>query len=304
MSHPLVSIALCTYNGEKYVREQLESLLHQSYSNLEIIISDDASSDDTRRIIEDYRSNRQVKIFFQPNNLRITNNFEFAMLQATGEYVTFADQDDIWLPEKIEELYFAIGDKNLVYCDSKLMDEQSNKLNKKISDLRNMYSGNETTGFVFSNVVWGHAMMISKNLLPYVLPVPKDIPYDIWIAFKAATLGGIKYLNKPLTLYRQHATSDTKTIAVKAKPRSGQKLFIDFEKQLNWIKVMRDHERPEREIFYNQLYSLYKRKEKGNYVWPLFFFLLRHRRKFFMFTKKRWTSQVVEIFKQAKGVSR
>jgi hypothetical protein len=147
-------------------------------------------------------------------------------------------------------------------------------------------------------------MLISKNLLPHVLPVPANIPYDIWIAFKAATLGGIKFLNKPLTLYRQHSASDTKTIAVRAKARSREKLFADFEKKRNWIKMMRDHERPERKSFYNKLYDLYNRKENGKYVWPLFFFLLKYRKQFFMFTKKKWRSHIVEIFKLAKGVSR
>src|SRR4029079_11886064 len=106
-------------------------------------------------------------------------------------------------------------------------------------------------------------------------------------------LTGIKYLNEPLTLYRQHESTVTKTIAVKTSSRSKEKLWADFEKQLHWIGVMRDHERPAQKEFYERLYELYNKKRNGSYQWPLFFFLPKNRKWFFMFTKKNLTSQLV-----------
>jgi len=303
MTHPLVSVVLCCYNGEKFIKDQIDSLLNQTYPNLEIIISDDASTDITPQILETYKSNQRIRLFLQPNNSGSSNNFDFAIHQAKGEYISFSDQDDIWLPRKIEKLYSAIGDSCLVYCDSELINETGDKLDKKISELRIMYSGNKTTGFVFSNVVWGHAMMINKKLLPSILPIPSEIPHDIWIAFKATTISGIKYLDQPLTFYRQHKSAATRTIAIKAKSRSRTKRYADFKKQLHWIEVMYKNERDEQKDFYDKLFSLYKRKQNGRYVWSLFFFLFRYRPEFFMFVKKKWFSQVVEIFKQAKGVT-
>lgn len=303
MSHPLISIVLCCYNGDQFIKEQIDSILGQTYPELEVIISDDASTDGTKHILEQYRYDPGVNLFFQAQNLGSIKNFEFAIQQSRGEFIAFSDQDDVWLPHKIEKLYAAIEDKSLIYSDSELIDEEGKTLDKKISDLRNMYSGHRTTGFIFSNVVWGHALMINREILPSILPIPPGIPHDIWIAFKAATITGIKYLREPLTLYRQHPTTATKTIAVKAKARSRPKRYADFEKQLNWIRVMRDNERDEQKEFYTELYSLYQRKADGKFVWPLFYFLLRHRKELFMFSRKKTSSQVVEIFKQAKGVS-
>ena len=302
MSHPLISVVVCSYNGERFIKEQVDSILNQAYSNIEIIISDDASTDATQQILQQYKTNQKVKLFLQSKNLGPAKNFEFAIQQTMGAFIAFSDQDDIWRPEKIEKLYSAIGDGSLIYSDSELIDEEGNKLNKKISDLRNMYSGHKTTGFVFSNVVWGHALMINSKILPSVLPIPGGIPHDIWTAFIATTITGIKYLDQSLTLYRQHPLTATKTIAEKAKPRGMSRRFADFEKQLNWIGVMRDHERPEHKKFYDQLHKLYETKRNGKYSWPLFSFLMKHREKLFMFTKKKWTSKVAEIFKQAKGV--
>jgi len=302
MSHPLISIVVCSYNGQRFIREQVDSILNQTYSNIEVIISDDASSDGTPLILNEYKDNQKVKLFFQPKNVGPSGNFECAIRNATGAFIAFSDQDDVWLPQKIEKLYSAIGDGSLVYCDSELIDEQGIKLNKKISDLRNMYSGHKTAGFVFSNVVWGHALMINSKILPSVIPIPAGIPHDIWTAFIATTITGIKYLDEPLTLYRQHSLTATKTIAEKARPREMARRFADFERQLNWIGVMRDHERPGQKEFYDRMYQLYETKRNGKYSWPLFSFLMKHRENLFMFTKKKWTSQVAEIFKQAKGV--
>jgi glycosyltransferase involved in cell wall biosynthesis len=302
MSHPLISIVLCSYNGERFIKEQIDSILHQTYSHIELIISDDASTDSTARILNQYKSNDKVKLFFQQENIGPSKNFEFALKQAKGAFIAFSDQDDIWLPQKIEKLYFAIGDSALIYSDSELVDEEGARLNIKISNLRNMYSGHQSFGFIFSNVVWGHAIMINSRILPSVIPIPGNIPHDIWTAFVATTITGIKYLDEPLTLYRQHATTATKTIAVKSRRRKMSKRFLDFEKQLHWIELMRDHERPEAEEFYEELSELYGSKRNGKFSWALFLFLMRHRRKLFMFAKKSWTSQVVEIFKRAKAV--
>lgn len=301
MSYPLISIVLCTYNGEKFLREQIDSLLTQTYRNIEIIISDDASDDGTVQILQYYGENFPVKVFLQEANLGVSKNFEFAVQQSTGAFIAFSDQDDIWLPEKIEAMYQAIGDYFLIYSDSELVDENGNSLHRKLSALRRMYTGNKTTGFVFSNVVWGHTILINRKLLDSAMPCPDGIPHDIWMGFKAATITGIKYLDQCLTKYRQHADTVTKTIGVKAPRGTAQKKYKDFKNKLYWIGIMRDHERPGQSLFYQQLYRLYAQKAGGGYNFNLFFFLLRNRAVLFMFTRKKWASQVIELLKQARG---
>jgi hypothetical protein len=150
--------------------------------------------------------------------------------------------------------------------------------------------------------VWGHTILFNRKLIKDVLPIPAGIPHDIWIAYKAATMSGIRYISEPLTKYRQHTATVTKTIAVKSKRLTNKKRYEEFEKKLYWIQIMRDHERPHERKFYTRLQELYLRKAQRKYVWPLLFFLLQYRRDIFMFTKKKWISQVIEIFKQAGGV--
>src|SRR5437868_15054123 len=108
MSHPLISIVLCSYNGERFIKEQIDSILHQTYPNIELIISDDASTDETARILKEYKGDQKIKLFFQDENVGATKNFEFAIKQVRGEFIAFSDQDDIWLPQKLERLYSAI----------------------------------------------------------------------------------------------------------------------------------------------------------------------------------------------------
>ena len=183
MELPLVSIVMCTYNGEAFLQEQIDSLLQQTYSNLEIIISDDASSDNTRCVLNKYADHPLIKIFYQDKNLGLIANFEFAIAKTSGAYIAFCDQDDIWLPEKIMALYEHFPeDSLLIYCNSLLIDDNKNSLNKTLADLRNMYSGNYTPYFAFFNIVSGHTMMIKRALLQYSLPLPDVIYHDWWMA--------------------------------------------------------------------------------------------------------------------------
>ena len=295
---------LCTYNGERFLKAQINSLLQQTWSNIEIIISDDHSSDGTRKILHSFESDPKFRITYQPETLGAIHNFEYSTKQASGEFIAFCDQDDIWLPEKIEKLYHAIDDYWLVYSDSILVDEEGQSLQKNLSQLRKMYSGADSRGFVFSNVAWGHAMLINKQLLTYTLPIPSGIPHDIWFAMKATILSGIIYLDEPLTLYRQHAKTFTTTIAQKTSTRPLDQRYKDFEDKLNWIRVIKDAEHGNRKLFYEKLLELYSLKANGRFVWQLFFFLLKYESILFRFTNKGFLSRLIEIRKQSRGERR
>lgn len=300
---PLISIVLCTYNGASFLEAQLQSLLQQTYPQLEIIVSDDASTDGTAAILKSYQSNPVFKIFLQPTNLGAIQNVAFALQQASGDFIAFCDQDDVWLPQKIEMLHQHIGEELLVYSDSELVDAGGNTLKKKLSDLRRMYTGSDTRGFVFSNVVWGHTILISRTLVPHLLPIPEGIPHDIWMAFKAASLQRIKYLDQPLTLYRQHGATVTKTIATDHKARTQNKRFQDFLEKLHWIDVVRKNARENEQPFYNQLYQLYESKKQGRFQPALAAFLLRNQKALFRFSRKGNMSQVIDLLKHARGVA-
>ena len=299
MEKPLVSVVLGVYNGEKYIAEQIDSILRQTYMPLELIISDDASVDKTRQILKQYENNSFVNVYYQEKNIGITKNFSFVAEKAKGDLIAFSDHDDIWLENKIEKLVNAIDDSPLVYSDSVLMDENGNSLDKKLSDLKKMYSGDDSRGYILSTCVWGHGMLITRKLLEKSLPMPDEIHHDIWIAFQAFLNGGIKYLDEVLTHYRQHTHSTSKTLPQKQPARKKKERYEEYKKKLHWIKLMQQYERPQFQSFYQKLVKLYSQKAKG-YVLPLVFFMLKYREQLFMFSKKSFASQLVEILKQGR----
>jgi len=301
MENRLVSVVLCTFNGAPFLAEQVDSILRQDYHPLELVISDDASTDATREILMQYEKNPAVRIFYREQNTGLTRNFAFAAGLAKGDLIAFADQDDNWLEDKIGKLVTAISDKPLVYSDSLLMDEAGKSLGKKLSDLKKMYSGNDSRGYILYSCVWGHGMLITKDLLEKCLPIPGEVHHDSWIAFQALLHGGIRYHDEVLTRYRQHSSSASQTLPAGRARSSKKERWLAFQKKLGWIGLMEQHERPALRPFYKELFRLYSLKEQKSYVFPLVSFMLKHRKELFMFSKKNFASQFVEILKQARG---
>ena len=216
---PFVSIAMTTYNGEKFLKQQLESILDQTYENFELIICDDASTDRTVEIIKSYQDKR-IRLYKNDKNIGFAKNFEKAISLCSGKYIALADQDDIWVKEKIEEMVHAISqDENitLVYGDEYLIDEKGEIIADSFFEVTE-YATNKhnVERFYSDNWIYGHNMLFSSKLKPFL----KDIPvkfYDTWIAIVAAKMGRIVFLNKKLGYYRQHSRSVT---GFKRKKRS------------------------------------------------------------------------------------
>ena len=297
MHEPLVSIVLGTYNGEKYLVQQLDSILGQSYGNIEIIISDDASTDRTREILKRYQDDKRVKIFIQEKNIGLSANYSFAAAKATGDLIAFSDQDDIWVPDKLEKLVANLGNSHLIYSDSILVDEQGNSLGRKLSDLKYMYSGEDSRGYFLYSCVWGHGMLITRKLLDLSLPFPVTTNHDIWISFKAFMNGGIKYFDEPLTYYRQVKKTAS---SLRMDGRGKNRRYTEYIQKLEWLELMKTHERTEYKKFYEKLYLLFERKQRNAYVFPLVPFMLKHRKAIFKLAKKTFASNVIEILKHAR----
>ncbi|MEO6330487.1 MAG: glycosyltransferase family 2 protein [Ginsengibacter sp.] len=300
MTHTLVSIALCTYNGERFLKKQIDSLLNQTHAKLQIVICDDASEDNTKDILNSYNDPRLKKIF-NTKNVGYVKNFQQAIALCDGRFIALCDQDDIWKTNKIEKLLNNIGDALLLFSDSELIDEEDNYLGKKIADLRKLYNCNILQGYVWSNCVWGHSIFMNRNLIDHALPVPEGAKHDIWLGFTAACLGKIKYLDEPLTSYRQHEAAETTTLPLKAKARTKQKRYQDYIEKLKWIECMKNFVPNPEAAFFKELYRLYEDLQKGNRI-ELFYFLLKNRKKIFSFRKKSYPSQLNEIRKICRPV--
>ncbi|WP_296023787.1 glycosyltransferase [uncultured Treponema sp.] len=135
-----VSIALASYNGEKYIREQLDSILSQTVKDFELIVCDDCSKDSTLQILREYeRKDRRIKIFENEQNLGFKKNFEKAILLCSGEYIALSDQDDIWTKDHLEKLFSIIGKHSLACGNALMVDENGKSLGKNLNEVDGLF---------------------------------------------------------------------------------------------------------------------------------------------------------------------
>ena len=219
-----VDILLATYNGAAYLEEQINSILSQSYEKWRLIVRDDGSTDNTGEIINEYIKKYPHKISLLEsslNNCGINRNFTLLMESSTADYIMFSDQDDVWLPEKIEvtckkmvELEKKTGQDVplLVHSDLKVVDENVKDLSGSFWSYQKLdpEKAFELNRLLVQNVITGCTVMINKKLKELLLPVPEDaIMYDWWAGLVACAFGKIGYIKDRTILYRQHGRNDT-----------------------------------------------------------------------------------------------
>jgi glycosyltransferase involved in cell wall biosynthesis len=205
LEFPLISIVMATYNGEQFIQKQLDSLVQQTYPNLEIIISDDQSTDRTVTILQEYVNQySNIQMFTSNQNIGYIKNFEKAFGKATGKFIAPCDQDDVWMPTKLSELYKHKGDAKIIYCDSSLINEHGQDLQLKHSERRNSSDFNTCLNYLIGGSVPGHAMLIDGTIVKSSIPFPSFIPHDYWLGYKSTLTGTIKFYDACLVQYRQH----------------------------------------------------------------------------------------------------
>ena len=239
-----VDILLATYNGEKYLREQIDSILNQSYKDFRLLISDDCSNDLTRSILEEYKNkDSRIEVFFQENNLGVVKNFEFLLGKVEAKYYMFSDQDDIWKENKIEKSLSKIEEGfDLVYSDLEVVDENLNVIYESYWKLKGIYDKikkyNNFNSLYLNNFVTGCTMISRKELINKFLPLPntsKYVLHDYWISLILSQDGRISYIEEPLIKYRQH-----KNNKVGSKKKSDELKSIDEIRKL-FIEVKKEH---------------------------------------------------------------
>lgn len=226
--NPAVSIALCTFNGEKFIEKQIQSIQSQTYPNIsEIICVDDRSTDRTVAILESLQKrDHRIKVVVNEDNLGYIKNFEKALSLCGSSYIALSDQDDVWNPEKVDKLIAAIGDSPMVYSNTEYIDEQDQKTGGKMSDFRLLGACDSCLNFIFFNGIAGHTMLIKREVLRSALPFNQIVPHDYWLAFHATKLGKIAYVDEPLVGYRQHTSNVLGGIGSGKKVKSNQYDFF------------------------------------------------------------------------------
>ena len=218
MNCPLVSIVMATYNGERFLEAQMDSVLNQTYPAIEIIVVDDGSTDRTAEILQSYASkHNHIQLHFaKDKNLGYIKNFERGCRLVKGDYISFCDQDDVWHPDKTSALVKAIGNHSMAYSDAELVDAQLQSTGKLRSDIKNLRSYNNCLYFALDNCVGGHAMMIKKELFVAASPFPTEMPHDLWLAYASTLYNGLIYVPEALVKWRDHGSN----VTVGTKPDS------------------------------------------------------------------------------------
>ena len=210
----MISIAMTTYNGEKYLREQIDSILKQTYRDFELIICDDCSKDNTRKILKEYETiDKRIHIYLNESNLGFKKNFEKAISFCKGEYIAFSDQDDVWEDWKLQESIDAIGNKMLLSTDSLLVDENLKSLNRTFKEnlgIKKICLEQEylLKSLIHHSFIQGTTILANSNFIKKYLPIPDACIYhDLYFAICAALNNSITYLDKPSVRYRQHSNN-------------------------------------------------------------------------------------------------
>lgn len=300
----LVSIALCTYNGERFLREQLDSIIKQTYPYIELIAVDDCSTDSTITILEEYaRRFAFIKVFKNETNLGYIRNFEMAIRLCSGDLIALSDQDDIWDLNKIEKLTKAIENNLMIYHDSEFVDQNGNPLNKKMSDIMNLYRGDDPETFIFFNCISGHSILMKRELINEILPFPNAYFHDWWIAYVATNLGSIDFLNEALVKYRQHEKADTNILKRERKANSSKKLNSDQKqnKKIQWLRSCAEYPKNKNPELINTIYSEVLRNNEGYVSVKLARLIYQNRKKLFRINKKSSFSKMNFLLKEIWG---
>jgi glycosyltransferase involved in cell wall biosynthesis len=212
-----ISIALCTFDGARFLEPQLESFVAQSRLPDELVVCDDRSSDDTLVILEAFagRAPFPVRIEVNPVRLGSTRNFEKAIGLCTGDLIATSDQDDVWLPEKLalcEAAFARDPTLGLVFTDAEIVDESLRPLGYTLWEsihfdrrARRRVTDGDAFGVLLRQwLVTGAATMFRADLRPVFLPIPDVWVHDGWIAFLAGAVAPVGMVDHPTVRYRQH----------------------------------------------------------------------------------------------------
>lgn len=246
----MIDILLSTYNGEKYLHQQLESLINQTYTDWRLLIRDDGSTDLTLDTLKYYISIYSDKIFLindNKGNIGSTRSFSTLLEYSDSEYIMFCDQDDIWLPNKIELTYaechkMAENNTNkpvMVFTDLVLYGNESQSvIGTSFIRYQNMdpLVVNNPWQCIAMSVAAGCTMMINKLAKAFILPMPSELVHDHWIVCNIAFYGKCKYIDSPTIYYRIHNNNSiginkvTKTYLLSK--------LLSFFKQVYYYKAM------------------------------------------------------------------
>ena len=203
----MISVCIATYNGALHLAQQLESILQQLSSEDEVVISDDHSTDATLRIAQEVAAaySTPIRIFINPKAASYVANFENALRHSQGDIIFLSDQDDVWLPGKVEACCQSLQDASIVVHDAQVVCEDLSMLHLSFQSKRRPLPGWWGTMIRFSHL--GCCLAFRREVLNKALPFPPNrtlCTHDNWIFLVGQTFGKAMVLSQPLIAYRRH----------------------------------------------------------------------------------------------------
>lgn len=242
-----VTILMSTYNGERFLAEQIESIRQQTYTDWQLLIRDDGSKDRTREIIQDFCQKDNRIHFVNPDsveNLGVIKSFFHLLKHQMSDVYFFSDQDDVWLPEKVEmQLEEAIKyDDNqplLVYTDLKVVDQELNVVHESMIRTQSDHANTELLQEITENTVTGGVSMINQALADLWTGQEKYdlLMHDWYLALLAAAFGHLVYIDRPSELYRQHSNNVLGARTLRKRMQNWIRPHILFAKYWNLIQA-------------------------------------------------------------------
>ena len=214
MKKKYIDILMATYNGETYLKEQIESILNQTHKDFRLIISDDCSKDSTREILSKYaKKDKRIKIYKQEKNLGYVKNFEFLLSKVENEYYMFSDQDDVWLPDKVKKSLETLIETNsdLAFSDLVVVDEKLDVIEESFLQYcgltERVKKEQKYDTYYLHNSIAGCTIIGRKSMIDKIIPMPENtkfVIHDYWMGLISASYGKIAYIDRKDILYRQH----------------------------------------------------------------------------------------------------
>jgi len=206
-----ISAAMATYNGGRFLKKQLDSILSQSLKPSEIIICDDGSTDDTINIIRGYPAESNIRLLINDKNLGYIKNFEKAISLCSHPLIALSDQDDIWHKDKLRILSDEIGNNLAIFSDMTLIDDNDLPISESFENYQKIWFPENPEirhiSLLWENYLTGCSCLIKKELFEICRPFPCDLPHDHWLALGASASGKIKHIDLKLTFYRKHSAN-------------------------------------------------------------------------------------------------
>jgi len=217
-----ILILMATYNGERFIQDQLESIAGQIHRNWELWVRDDGSTDNTLSIVREFAAIHPGQVRIVEDNgkgLGPCQNFgrlmEIAVKESDAEFIALSDQDDVWVPEKLQIELEKIcsldsGKAALVFGDLEIVDAALKSVHPSFWKHEGLKPENALRPLCLlqRNVVTGCTVLFNRKLLEFATPIPKEVPiHDWWLALHASIFGQIAYIDRPLVKYRQHGAN-------------------------------------------------------------------------------------------------